>query len=35
MSVRPARREPGGQYLRRMLATLDVPELEPVPRDQS
>ena len=22
-----------GQYLRRMLATLDVPELEPVPRD--
>jgi hypothetical protein len=24
---------PEAQYLRRMLATLDVPELEPVPRD--
>lgn len=24
---------PEGQYLRRMLATLDIPELEPVPRD--
>ncbi|MFL5121078.1 MAG: DUF4159 domain-containing protein [Microvirga sp.] len=34
MSVRPGSApSQEGQYLRRMLATLDVPELEPVPRD--
>ena len=34
MSVRPGSApSQEGQYLRRMLATLDIPELEPVPRD--
>ncbi len=34
MSARPGgQTTPEGQALRRMLATLDVPELEPVPRD--
>jgi hypothetical protein len=34
MSARPGGAPtPEGQYLRRMLATLDIPELEPVPRD--
>jgi len=34
MSLRPSGGStPEGQYLRRMLATLDIPELEPVPRD--
>jgi hypothetical protein len=34
MNVRPGGApSPEGQQLRRMLATLDVPELEPVPRD--
>jgi hypothetical protein len=34
MAVRPGGAPSAeGQYLRRMLATLDIPELEPVPRD--
>ena len=34
MSARPGGAvSPEGQYLRRMLATLDIPELEPLPRD--
>jgi hypothetical protein len=34
LNVRPGGAQtPEGQYLRRMLATLDIPELEPVPRD--
>jgi Domain of unknown function (DUF4159)/Aerotolerance regulator N-terminal len=34
MNARPgAGPTPEGQHLRRMLATLDIPELEPVPRD--
>lgn len=34
MNARPgAGPTPEGQYLRRMLASLDIPELEPVPRD--
>jgi hypothetical protein len=34
MTVRPGGAvSPEGQYLRRMLSTLDIPELEPLPRD--
>ncbi len=34
LNVRPGGApSPEGQYLRRMLASLDIPELEPVPRD--
>lgn len=33
VNARAGATTPEGQYLRRMLATLDIPELEPVPRD--
>jgi hypothetical protein len=33
IASRPGATTPEGQQLRRMLATLDIPELEPVPRD--
>ncbi|HEY8566238.1 MAG TPA: DUF4159 domain-containing protein [Beijerinckiaceae bacterium] len=33
MTARPGSASPEGEQLRRMLASLDIPELEPVPRD--